>query len=267
VTKEIPKEMLPVFAKGSFGQVFLKPMLQLVFEHLYDAGFRKFCFIVGRGKRAIEDHFNRDPSFVSYLVNKGKHEYAEELKAFYRKVEDSTIVFVNQPEPKGFGDAIYRAKTFIGDKPFLVHAGDDIILSEGNSHCRRLIKVFEEMNADATFLVERVSNPQRYGVITGIEIRPRIYKVTNIFEKPKIPPSNIATVATYVFNEKIFEAIKQTKPDANGEVQLTDAIRHLILNGNSVYAIELLTNEKRIDVGIPESYWNALKYTFEWCFK
>lgn len=267
VTKEIPKEMLPIFARGHCGQVLLKPILQLVFEYLHETGFREFCFIVGRGKRAIEDHFNSDLNFVDYLLNKGKRGYAEELNNFYSKVENSTIIFLNQPEPKGFGDAIYRAKAFVGNEPFLVHAGDDIIISEANSHLKRLIEVFERMNADATLLVERVSDSQRYGVVTGRKVHPSVYKVTNIIEKPKVPPSNIAIVAIYIFNEKIFKAIEQTEPDASGEIQLTDAIKHLILDGGAVYAIELLSSEKRLDVGVPESYWNALRYTFEWCFK
>ena len=266
VTKEVPKEMLPVFAKG-VRLVLLKPILQLIFEQLYQCGFNEFCFIVGRGKRAIEDHFNKDSSFIDYLIYKGKRDYAEELKAFYTIVENSTIIYVNQPEPRGFGDAVYRAKAFVGNEPFLVHAGDDIILSENSSHLKRLMKVFEETSADAAFLVEQVVDPRRYGVITGIEIYPKIYKVSNVIEKPSVSPSNIAVVAVYIFNEKIFKALEKVKLDASGEIQLTEAIRNLILHGNSVYAVELLPNEKRLEIGIPESYWNALKHTFEWCFK
>lgn len=266
VTKEIPKEMLPVFCKSG-GRILLKPILQAIFEQLYKYGFREFCFIVGRSKRAIEDHFSKDSNFIEDLYRRGKHDYAEELKSFYAMVENSTIIFTNQPEPKGFGNAVYMAKSFVGCEPFLVHAGDDIIISADNSHLKRLINLFKEMNADVAFLVERVPNPERYGVITGLEVCSRIYKVTDVFEKPTIPPSNIAIIAVYIFNEKIFKAIELTEPDANGEIQLTNAIRNIILNGGSVYAIELLPTEKRVEAGTPESYLNALKYTFDWCFR
>ncbi|MBS7609834.1 NTP transferase domain-containing protein [Candidatus Bathyarchaeota archaeon] len=264
-TKEMPKEMLPVFAKGLNGQILAKPMLQLIFEQLYDVGFREFCFIVGRGKRAAEDHFNKDTSFIRYLHSKGKEDLSRELEVFYRKLDESVIVFINQPEPRGFGDAVYRAKSFVQGKPFLVHAGDDIVLSEKGSHITRLIRVFKGMNADIAFLVERVGNPRTYGVITGVKIDPYIYKVTDIVEKPRAPPSNIAVVAIYVFHNKIFKAIEQIRSYEAGETQLTDAIKHLILDGCKVYAVELLPGEKRIDIGTPESYWEALKYTFSMC--
>lgn len=95
--------------------------------------FREFCFIVYRGKRAMEGHFDADLNFVRYLLSKGRDEYAEELDSFYRKINDSMIIFVNQPEPKGFSDAIYRVKSFVSDEPFLVYVGDDII-------CRMIIR-------------------------------------------------------------------------------------------------------------------------------
>lgn len=161
--------------------------------------FREFCFIIGRGKRSVEDHFTPDFSFAKYLERRNKNELAVELMEFYKKVADSNIVFINQPEPRGFGDAVYRTKGFTLNEPFLVHAGDDLILSSGNSHITRLIDVFKEMNADAVFLVEKVKDPRKYGVITGVEIKPRIYKVTDIVEKPERSPSNIATIVILYF--------------------------------------------------------------------
>lgn len=263
VTKEMPKEMLPVFAKDLNGKLRIKPILQVIFEKLYGVGFREFCFIVGRGKRSVEDHFTADFNFVKYLETKNKDIIATELIKFYKKMTESNIIFINQPEPKGFGDAIYRARAFTLNDPFLVHAGDDLVLSSNESHIRRLTKAFNGMKADATFLIERVEDPTRYGVITGFEIKPGIYKVTDIIEKPKEPPSNIATIAIYIFNEMIYDAIKRTEPDKSHEIQLTDAIKNLILSGGRVYAVSLTPNEKRIEVGTPQSYWNALKYTFE----
>jgi UTP--glucose-1-phosphate uridylyltransferase len=262
-TKEIPKELLPVFDKGFKGAAVLKPMLQIVFERLYSTGFREFCFIVGRGKRAVADHFTKDEAFTSYIRSKNKEDIAEELEIFYRKIVASKIVMVNQPEPKGFGDAVAKAEVFTSNEPFLVHAGDDLILSSGNSHISRLVKVFEEKNADAVLLVHRVQDPSRYGVVTGVRVRPRLYKVIDIVEKPRTPTSNLATIAIYAFRNVIYEAIRNTEADENGEVQLTDAIKQLILAGGQVYAVELYSGEKRIDIGNVESYWAALRETFQ----
>lgn len=262
MTKELPKEMLPVFFKGRSGRVCLKPLLQAVFEQLYDVGFREFCFIVGRGKRAIEDHFTPDWDFVEHLKGRNKAGLVDELEEFYVKIGGSTIMFVNQPEPKGFGDAVLKAKDFTGSENFLVHAGDDLILSKNNSHVRKLIEIFEDLNADAALLVERVDNPRRYGVIDGIEVSERTYMVKKIIEKPIVPPSNIATIAVYIFRPTIYNEIQKVKPDEGGEIQLTNAIQGLINQGHAVYAIEL-KRAKRIDVGTSETYWNALNATYK----
>jgi UTP--glucose-1-phosphate uridylyltransferase len=200
ITKELPKETLPIVALMKNGQPCLKPMLQTIFEQLYDAGFREFAFIVGRGKRAIEDHFLPDEDFIRYLKNKNKNkkDLAQELQEFYNKINDSNIVFINQPKPKGFGDAVARASLFTGNEKFLMQAGDDLIISKNNNHLKRVTKTFEKYDADTLFLVEEVSDPRNYGVITGKEIKPSIFQVTNIVEKPKKPPSNLAIVALYI---------------------------------------------------------------------
>jgi UTP--glucose-1-phosphate uridylyltransferase len=251
--------MLPVFSRRLDGQLFLKPMLQLVFEQLYETGFREFCFIIGRGKRSIEDHFTIDKAFLDYLRTKDEFSTLKELEEFYEKIQHSNIVFVNQPVARGFGDAVCRAKSFAGDQPFMVHAGDDLIVSKNNQCLSSIINTFEEYNADAALYVERVGNPKKYGVVVGERISKKLIRVEHILEKPSSPPSNIAVVGVYVFNAKIFRAIEETEPDKNDEIQLTDAIRQLINQGNKVYAIELNQNQKRIDIGTPESYWTALK--------
>ena len=258
VTKELPKEMLPIFLKQN-GEICLKPMLQAVFEQLYDAGFREFAFIVGRGKRAIEDHFTIDESFVEYLKNNNKARLADRLQDFYEKLSNSTIIFINQPKPKGFGDAVYKAKPFTGNESFLVHAGDDIILSSRNNHLRRLTRVFEDYGADAAFLVEEVEDPRRYGVIVGEEIKSGVFEVKEVFEKPQRPPSNLAIVAVYIFKPIIYQAIEKTMLDESGEIQLTDAISVLLNWQCRIYALKLKNEERRIDIGKPETYLEALK--------
>jgi UTP--glucose-1-phosphate uridylyltransferase len=258
VTKELPKEMLPVFFKQN-NELCLKPMLQAVFEQLYDAGCREFAFIVGRGKRAVEDHFTVDESFVEYLKNNNKAMLADRLQDFYEKLNNSTIVFINQPEPKGFGDAVYRAKSFTGDEPFLVHAGDDLVLSPENDHLRRLIRTFEDYQADAAVLVEEVEDPRKYGVVVGDEVKSGVFEVKEVFEKPLEPLSNLAIVALYVFKPTIYRAIEKTEPNISGEVQLTDAISLLLNWRYTVYALKLKDKEERIDIGSPETYLETLK--------
>ena len=262
-TKEMPKEMLPIFARGVNGSLVLKPMLQAIFEQLFDVGFREFCFIVGRGKRAIEDHFNKDSSFLTTLRSRGKGHLASELEDFYSKVDDSVIVFINQPEPRGFGDAVLRARPFTADDPFLVHAGDDLVLSQDSSHIRRLISAFSSLEADTVLLMEEVEDPRAYGVVVveGTALG-RPCRVLDIIEKPAEPPSNLAAVAIYAFSPIIHDAIRRTKPDRSGEVQLTDAIRLLVAEGKRVFAVKLGEGERRIDIGTPERYWRALLETF-----
>jgi UTP--glucose-1-phosphate uridylyltransferase len=260
-TKQQPKEMLPVFAVGVNGQLCLKPLIQLVFEKLYENGFREFCLVVGRGKRSIEDHFTLDNDFIDYLIKNNKLDMAGELDQFYEKVRNANVFFVNQPEPKGFGDAVYHAKPFTGKEAFMVHVGDDFIVSRNDEYLKRLVKTFEMYEADATFCVEKVRDPRKYGVIKGKKIDKNLYQVTGIMEKPARPQSNIAIIAIYVFNERIYDGIEKAKPDVGGEIQLTDGIKQLIDEDCNVYAIELNPNERRIDIGTPKSYWIALNAT------
>jgi UTP--glucose-1-phosphate uridylyltransferase len=258
ITKELPKEMLPIFFKKN-NEVYLKPMLQAVFEQLYDVGFREFGFIVGRGKRAIEDHFTTDESFIEYLKNSNKANLVNRLQDFYEKLNNSTLLFINQPKTKGFGDAVYKARLFTADEPFLVYAGDDLIVSEKNDHLRRLIKAYEDYDADVVFLVEEVEDPIGYGVAVGEKIGSDILEVKKIVEKPLKPPSNLAVIALYVFKPIIYRAIEKVSPDKDREVQLTDAISLLLDWRCKVYALKLKDDERRIDIGAPETYLKVLK--------
>ena len=263
-TKETPKEMLPIFAFNQSKGVYPKPVVQVVFESLYEVGFRDFCFVVGRGKRAVEDHFTPDYQFIHLLERKGLKYQVEELNRFYHMIVNSKILFVNQPEPRGFGDAVLRAESFVSSEPFLVHAGDDLILSDNSSHLRRLLKTFNKNNADIVFLVEEVENSRQYGVVKAEFVEKGVLHVSDIVEKPQEPPSNLAVVAIYVFKPSIFDKLKKTKPDKKGEIQLTDAIKAAIDSGERVFAVKLHKDEKRLDVGNPRRYWDALRESYEW---
>ncbi len=203
VTKEQPKEMLPVFARGRNGDLSLKPIVQLVFEQLHQVGFREFCFIVGRGKRAIEDHFTPDFAYVSMLDSKGKNGVAEDLEAFYKMVGASTLVWVNQSEPRGFGDAVLKAKAFVGGESFLVHAGDSHFISRNADHLRRLVRMSEELKADALFLSQEVEDPRRFGVVEGGKVADGVVRVKGVVEKPEKPLSKLAIMPVYVFHSDL----------------------------------------------------------------
>jgi UTP--glucose-1-phosphate uridylyltransferase len=262
-TKEQPKEMLPIFSTTANGDVSVKPVVQMVFEQLYDAGLREFCYVVGRGKRGIEDHFTPDSNFVRLLEGMGKNGQAAELEGFYEKLRSSTIMWVNQPEPKGFGDAVLMAQPFVQNERCLVHAGDSCIVSKDMDYIKRLLGAYERFNADAAFIVLEIENPREYGIIEGDEVETGIYRVKAAVEKPEKPATNLAIMAMYVFQPVIFKALEATEPGRGGEIQLTDAIQKLIDWGLNVYAVKLDDNYAHLDIGSPERYWDALALSYQ----
>jgi UTP--glucose-1-phosphate uridylyltransferase len=171
---------------------------------------------------------------------------------------------MNQPEPKGFGDAVLTAQPFVRNEPFLVHAGDTYIISRKATHLKTLLKVHEQLHTDAVFMVREVKNPQQYGVIEAEESEKGIYKVKKAIEKPDKPPTNLAIVPLYVFKSKIFKALERTAPGKGGELQLTDAIQKLIEWGSKVHAVQLNSSHIRLDVGSPEKYWKALQLSHKY---
>jgi UTP--glucose-1-phosphate uridylyltransferase len=257
VTKEQPKEMLPVFAKGKNGELCLKPIVQLVFEQLYHVGFREFCFIVGRGKRAIEDHFTPDFNYVSMLDSKGKDGPAEDLENFYKMIDSSTVSWVNQSEPRGFGDAILKAKSFAGNDRFMVHAGDSHFISKNADHLRRVMRMSEGSKVDALFLSMEVDDPKRFGVVEGETTESGLVKVKHVVEKPLKPASNLAIMPVYVFDSNIFKALEATQAGVAGELQLTDGIQKMVDWNLNVYTTKVESSEIWLDIGSPDLYWQA----------
>jgi UTP--glucose-1-phosphate uridylyltransferase len=262
-TKEQPKEMLPIFSSTAHGDMMVKPVVQLVFEQLHDAGLREFCYVVGRGKRGIEDHFTPDAECIRMLEEMGKNGQATDLESFYRKLDTSTIMWVNQPEPKGFGNAVLLAQPFVQNESCLVHAGDSSIISINMDYVKILLDFFERLNADAAFLVLEIDNPKQYGIVEGEEVEPGIIRVKAVVEKPDQPKTHIAIMAMYAFHPVIFKALEATKPGKNGEIQLTDAIQKLVDWGLKVYAIKLDKSYEHLDIGSPERYWQALELSYQ----
>lgn len=262
VTKEQPKEMLPVFAPGNNKQITLNPIIQLIFEQLFENGFKDFCFIVGKNKRIIEDHFTADPNFLNSLISKGKKQYTCNLKNLFDKIEKSTLIWINQSQPLGFGHAVLQARPYAGNERFLLHAGDTLILSKKNSHIKKLIECHMKNKADASFIVQEITDPRHYGVIDG-KMKGDIIRVTDMEEKPIKPKTNLAIMPVYIFEPIIFDYLKKTKPKKLNEIQLTDAILQMVKDGLKVYAINLTNKMIQMDIGNPESYWDSLKISRE----
>ena len=254
VTKELPKEMLPLFCREN-EKIMVKPLLQLVFEQLYEIGIRDFCFVIGKGKRSIEDHFTIDNRFVSDLKAKGKENEARILERFYNMLSQANISYVTQDEPNGFGDAVLRAKHCVNESRFVVAAGDTYILSKNHNHLRQLLELGLKM--DAVLMLKRVNNPSAYGVAV---IKNK--KVIKVVEKPQEKIGNLAIMPFYSFIPEIFDHLKSIKPEHGGEVQLTDAIESMIESGKNVGYI-LLNKVNWMDIGSPNSYWKALLASYK----
>ena len=258
-TKEIPKEMMPIFSNIFTNKKVVSPLLQYVYEQLYSMNFRDYCFIVGREKRSIEDHFTPDEMYLRDLSGDNK----KIITKFYEKLEKSHLVWINQNRPLGFGDAVKRAEKYVGDNDFILHAGDVTVLSKSNHPVLRLIETAKK-NSDvkAILLCKKVTDSKRYGVPTVEKISNKLFNVIGVEEKPNKPKSEYGILPIYYFKSDIFLSLKKIKPGKNKEYQLTDAIQKLIQEKQKVLAITLEKNEEEVDVGTVSSYREAQDITF-----
>lgn len=235
-TKAQPKEMLPIVDK---------PTIQYIVEEAVKSGITDILIITGRSKRAIEDHFDRSIELELELESKDKKEMLDTVRAISEMVN---VQYVRQKMPKGLGHAILCAKSFVGNEPFAVLLGDDIVDSEVPC-LKQLTDAYYE-NKATVLGVQQIDrkNVNKYGIVDGIEISKGIHKVNTLVEKPKMEeaPSNVAILGRYIISPAIFEILENTKPGAGGEIQLTDALKELA-NIESMIAYEF--EGKRYDVG------------------
>lgn len=258
-TKEIPKEMMPIFSNIFTKKKVVSPLLQYVFEQLYSMNFRDYCFIVGREKRSIEDHFTPDETYFNNLSGDNK----KIIKKFYEKLEKSHLIWINQNKPLGFGDAVKRAEKYVGNEDFILHAGDVTILSQKNHPVLRLIEIAKKNpDAQAILLCKKIIDSERYGVPTIEKISNKLFNVIGVEEKPNNPKSEYGILPIYYFKSDIFSSLKKIKPGKAKEYQLTDAIQKLIQDKQKVLAITLDKNEEEVDVGTVSSYRDAQDITF-----
>jgi UTP--glucose-1-phosphate uridylyltransferase len=258
-TKEIPKEMMPIFSNFFTKKKVVSPLLQYVFEQFYSMNFRDYCFIVGREKRSIEDHFTPDETYFNNLSGGNK----KIIKKFYEKLEKSHLIWINQNKPLGFGDAVKRAEKYVGNEDFILHAGDVSILSQKNHPVLRLIEIAQKNpDAQAILLCKKIIDSKRYGVPTVEKISNKLFNVIGVEEKPNKPKSEYGILPIYYFKSDIFSSLKKIKPGKGKEYQLTDAIQKLIQDKQRVLAITLDKNEEEVDVGTVSSYREAQDITF-----
>ncbi|NYF23643.1 UTP--glucose-1-phosphate uridylyltransferase GalU [Sporosarcina sp. JAI121] len=235
-TKAQPKEMLPIIDK---------PTIQYIVEEAVASGIEEIIIVTGKGKRSIEDHFDYAPELEQNLLKKGKIELLNKVR---HSANLANIHYVRQKEPLGLGHAIWCARNFIGDEPFAVLLGDDIVRSK--TPClKQLINVFDETGSSVVGVKQVPWNEtQRYGIIDPGLQQHRRYEVHNLVEKPSTEsaPSNLAIVGRYILTPEIFTFLSQHAIGAEGEIQLTDAIQQLKQIQN-VYAYDF--EGKRYDVG------------------
>lgn len=217
-TKAQPKEMLPIVDK---------PTIQYIVEEAIHSGIEDIIIITGRGKMAIEDHFDKSYELENTLDAKGKRELLNLVEYISNM---ASIHYVRQKEPKGLGHAVWCARKFVGNEPFAVMLGDDVVVSQ-KPCLKQMIEVYEKY-ACSVLGVQKVepSEVNKYGIVQlGKEITARIQEVQNMVEKPKTneAPSNLAIMGRYILTPEIFDIIESIPPGAGGEIQLTDAIKVL----------------------------------------
>ncbi|UOQ46614.1 UTP--glucose-1-phosphate uridylyltransferase GalU [Gracilibacillus caseinilyticus] len=234
-TKAMPKEMLPIVDK---------PTIQYIIEEAVESGIEDIIIVTGKGKRAIEDHFDHNFELEDNLMKKGKYELLEKAKQ-PSKVE---IHYIRQKEPLGLGHAVWCARKFIGDEPFAVLLGDDIVKAE-KPCLKQMIEQYEETGGSILGVQQvPVDETHRYGIVDVEKQNGDLYAINSLVEKPEqgTAPSNLAIMGRYVLSPKIFGYLDAKEIGAGGEIQLTDAIQQLNQN-QSVFAYDF--QGKRYDVG------------------
>ena len=249
-TKSQPKEMLPVARK---------PIVQYVAEELVANKIDQILFITGRNKTSIENHFDTDPELVRSLTDANKQELLKELQFDDHQTH---FFYTRQRLQKGLGDAVLCGENFAGEQPFVVALGDSILgLHAQSQTVLRMTELFEMRDASCVIAVEEVPPDQtsHYGIVKVKEDEDGSLRVLDLVEKPKpgAAPSNLAIAGRYVFSPAVFDMIRRVKPDARGEIQLTDAIAQMCEKGRRVLALKLPANERRYDIGNFPSYFET----------
>jgi UTP--glucose-1-phosphate uridylyltransferase len=237
ITKSQPKEMIPIVDT---------PVIQYVVEEAVASGITDILMIIGKGKRSIEEHFDRSLQLEESLMAKKQFDLLEQIK----KISNlANIHFIWQKEMNGLGDAIRYARDHVGKEPFAVLLGDTLIAGEGEPITKQLIDVYERYKSSVVALEEvPMENVHRYGVIKGKKLEKHVLIAEDFIEKPskEEAPSNLAIASRYIFTPEIFDYLEKTKPGKNNEIQLTDAMREMVKK-YAMYGLKF--KGKRYDIG------------------
>jgi UTP--glucose-1-phosphate uridylyltransferase len=236
-TKAMAKEMLPVVDK---------PIIQYAVEEAFAAGIEQIIFVTGRGKKALEDHFDRSYEIEHVLKSKGKDDLLKQIQELVPKT--GTIIYTRQHEPLGLGHAIWCAKDIVGDEPFAVLLADDLIQTD-KPVLFEMIKKFDRLRASMAAVMEVEKNQtDKYGILDYQKVEKDIVQINNMVEKPapEQAPSNLAIIGRYILTPKIFEYLGKKEKGAGGEIQLTDAMK-MLLKEQPIYGYKFSGN--RFDCG------------------
>jgi len=249
-TKAVPKEMLPILTK---------PLLQYGVEEALSAGITNMAIVTGRGKRAIEDHFDNAFELESQLSGTAKDHYLKEIKEIINK---STFTYVRQKQMLGLGHAILTGEPLIGDEPFAVVLADDLCDCDENSVLSQMIEIYNQYQCSIVAIEEvPMSQTNKYGIIAGnlVDNSNNTYQVTDMVEKPeeKNAPSNMAIIGRYILTPDVFNIIKNVKPDKSGEIQITDALKIQAKQGK---VIAYKFKGRRFDCGSIKGYLEATNH-------
>ncbi len=249
VTKAMPKEMLPILTK---------PLIQYGVEEAVEAGMNTMAIITGRGKRAIEDHFDISYELENQIKGTSKEHLLTEIRDLISKC---TFTYTRQVEMKGLGDAILKGEALIGHEPFGVVLADDLCINPGDDGVLKQMIALNDKYRCSVVAIMEVPEDQtyKYGVIDGKEIEDGVFMISDMVEKPEPDeaPSNLAIIGRYILTPEIFDVIRQTKPGKNGELQITDALMNLARDG-MVLAYKFKGN--RFDCGSVEGYVEATNH-------
>ena len=249
-TKAVPKEMLPILTK---------PLLQYGVEEALSAGITNIAIVTGRGKRAIEDHFDNAYELEAQLANSSKEHYLKEISEV---IKSSTITYVRQKEMLGLGHAILTGEPLIGNEPFAVLLADDLCDCDDDDVISQMINIYNQYQCSVVAIEEiPMDQTSKYGIIAGDPIKNsnNTYFVTDMIEKPseKNAPSNMAIIGRYILTPDIFNILKNMKPNMNGEIQITDALK---IQAKQAKVIAYKFKGRRFDCGSVEGYLKATNY-------
>ena len=269
-TKANPKTMLPLYCR-SFDknpEPLLRPLIEIIFENLYNHGFRRFCFIVGtKTKQSILAHMVPDMDFIKLLKkrnNKFDNRFVKALKKFYNKIDKCEVSWISKNTPMGFGHALLSAKKFVGKNTFLLHAGDAYFPSY--DFLDDFITAHKKDNdISGTLLLQATKSLKGYGIAQTVKNNPLDF-VFHVEEKPKKPLSNLVILPIYVLKPIIFEALEKTGLGHNKELQVTDAIATLMRWNHKITAFNL-RSKPWFDIGTTRQYYNALIHSYKQSIK